>query len=195
MVDDSGRPDILLDKVEIKNSALNALVAINAKLVVKNTMFYSSGKTTVALGLGGDIKFDNCTMFNNGVSGSDASAVLVLSNYAQTSGGTGVNDLDVANFTNCIVYGSDVEKISFSKDDQATFNYSFKNCLLKTGLETQGGFTNCVFNQDPLFENSSNGDFHLRDNSPAIAAGFNNGILTDIYFKPRANFDIGAVAY
>lgn len=195
MVDDSGRPDILLDKVQIKNSAQNALVAINAKLVVRNSMFYSSGSTTVAIGLGGDVKFDNCTMFNNGVSGSDASSTLVLSNYAQTSSGTGVNDLDVGNFTNCIVYGSDVEKMAFSKDDQATFNYAFKNCLLKTELEAQGGFTNCIFNQDPLFESSSDSDFHLRDNSPAIAAGFNNGIMVDLYFRPRASFDIGAIAY
>lgn len=195
MINDAGRPDILLDKVKIKNSALNALVAVNAKLVVKNSMFYNSGNVTVAIGLGGDVNFDNCTMYNNGVSGSNANKVLVLSNYAQTSSGTGVNDLEAANFTNCIIYGADAEKMAFSKDDQAIFNNSFKNCLLKTELVTETTFTDCILNEDPKFENASNGNFNLRENSPCIATGFNNGILQDIYFKTRTHFDIGAVAY
>ena len=83
----------------------------------------------------------------------------------------------------------------FSKDDIAGFNYSFTNCALTSELENEGGFTDCIFNQDPLFEDTSDDDFHLQDSSPCINAGFDNGILEDFYFTPRGNFDIGAVAY
>lgn len=195
MVNDNGRPDILLDKVQIKNSAINALIALNAKLVVTNSMFYNSGKAAVAIGLGGKAAFDNCTIYNNGVSGSEDAFCLQLSNFASTASGQGVSSLEQANFTNCIVYGSGEEQIKLANDPQADFNYSFKNCLAKTLLESEGGFTDCIFNQNPEFVSASENDFHLEDHSPCINAGFNNGILVDVFFNTRPNFDIGAVAY
>lgn len=195
MVNDNGRPDVLLDKVQIKNSAINALVALNAKVVATNCMFYNSGNTTVAIGLGGDLQFDNCTIFNNGVSGSKDNFGLVLSNFAKVASGTGVNELDKADFTNSIVYGSSEEKLGLFRDAQVAFNYSFTNCLLQSLLETEGGFTDCIFNQNPAFESASNGDFSLKENSPCIATGIDNGIFEDIYFMPRTSFDMGAVAY
>ena len=195
MLDDAGRPDILLDKVQIKNSALNALIAINANIVVTNSMFYHSGAQTVAIGLGGNIQFDNCTIYNSGIAGSDEKEALILSNIAQTATGTGVHPLDMAAFTNCIFYGNANEKLSFNKDNQAAFNYAFKNCLIKTEDATNPFFENCIINQNPNFENTSDDNFHLKSNSPCIAAGFNNGLTEDIYFSPRTNNDIGAIAY
>lgn len=196
LIDNTSRPEILLDKVEIKQSSQNAFIAINCKSTVTNSIFYGSGSQTVAIALGGEATFDNCTMFNNGTSGSDDSEALILSNFVQTATGEGgLNHLDKADFTNVIVYGSAEEKLAFSTDDQVDFNYSFTNCLLKSQLESEGGFTNCIFNQDPLFEDTSDDDFHLQDSSPCINAGFDNGILEDFYFTPRGNFDIGAVAY
>jgi hypothetical protein len=196
LIDNTSRPEILLDKVEIKNSSQNAFIAINCKSSVTNSLFYASGSQTVAIALGGEATFDNCTIYNNGTSGSDASEAIILSNFAQTSiGEGGLNHLDKADFTNTIIHGSAEEKLAFSTDDQVDFNYSFTNCLIKSQLESEGGFTDCLFNQDPNFEDTAEDNFHLKDTSPCINAGIDNGILVDIYFTPRGNFDIGAVAY
>ena len=195
MLVDAARPEVILDKVQIKNSALNALIALNADLTVTNSIFYYSGANTVAIALGGKAKFDNCTIYNNGVAGSDDSEGLILSNFVQTSQGTGVHPLESADFTNVLIHGNASEQLIFSEDDLVDFNYNFTNCLLKTELESQGGFTNCLFNQDPLFEDANDANFNLRDNSPCINAGVDNGITEDIYFSPRLSFDIGAVAY
>ncbi len=195
LLDDNGKPDILLDKVRIKNASLNALLAINCKLNVVNSIFYATGQNTVAIALGGKVTFDNCTMYNNGVSGSDDSETLILSNYFKSYKGAGLNHLEQADFTNCIVYGNANEQIIFSKDEQVDFNYQFTNCLLKTQLDTQNGFTNCIINENPNFVNASSGNFYLEDNSPCINTGADNGIYEDIYFNTRSNFDMGAVAY
>lgn len=196
LIDDLSRPDILLDKVEIKNSSQNGFIAINCKSTVTNSLFYGSGSQTVAIALGGEATFDNCTIYNNGTSGSDDSEALILSNFVQTRiGEAGLNHLEKADFTNTIIHGSSEEKLAFSKDIQVDFNYSFTNCLLKSQLESEGGFTDCIFNQNPKFEDTSLDDFHLQDNSPCINAGFDNSILEDFYFSTRTQFDIGAVAY
>lgn len=195
LIDDSGKPDILLDKVIIKNSALNSSLFINSKVKATNCLFYRSGSNTMTIALGGEIEFDNSTIYSTSVSGSDSKESLILSNYLQTNLGAGLNHLTKAAFTNCILYGSNEEQLILSKDDQVDFNLSFTNCLIKTELSVDANYTNCKINQNPSFENSSEGNFFLSDNSPCINAGVDNGIYEDLYFNIRTNFDIGAVAY
>ena len=195
LANNSGRPNILLDKVKIKNSALNDALFINCKTNATNCLFYSAGSNTVAIALGGDIQFDDCTIYSSGVSGSDSKESLILSNFLQISNIGGLNNLGKADFTNCIFYGSNEEQLILSKEEQYDFNYSFTNCLIKSTLESEGGFTNCIFNEDPRFENTSNENFHLKENSPCINSGIDNGIFEDFYFNTRTNFDIGAIAY
>jgi len=195
LIDNTGRPDILLEKVQIKNASRNAIVSINSKIKATNCLFHSTGNHTVAIALGGSVAFDNCTMHTNGTSGSNDSEILVLSNFLQTNKGAGLNHLTNADFTNCIIYANAEEQIVLSQDEQVDFNYSFKNCLLKTQLENQTNFTDCIFNQNPDFVSISDDNFNLESSSPCIATGFNNGILDDLYFNTRTNFDIGAIAY
>jgi len=195
LVDFSGAPNIILDKVIIKNSALNSVLFINSKVRATNCLFYSAGNHNLAIALGGDLEFDNCTFYSAGVSGSDAKESLILSNYLETAKGAGVSNLEKANFTNCILYGSNEEHLIFSNSDLVEFNYRFTNCLIKTKLEDEGGFSDCIFNENPKFENSSNEDFYLKESSPCINAGIDNGLSEDLYFSPRNNFDIGAIAY
>lgn len=195
MLGNGGRPKIVLDKVQIKNSAQNALLVINSDVEATNSLFYNSGNNTIGVALGGKIKMNNCTIHNKGVASSDASASLVLSNYIQTNTGTGVNDLESADFINCIIYGSLEEQLAFSKDEQVNFNYNFEHCALKSERQAENNFTNCIFNQNPLFSDPNFGEFNLQENSPCIGAGKNNGITDDLYFNPRNTLDIGAVAY
>lgn len=193
------RPAISLDKVVIKNSALNALIALNSNLTATNCLFHTAGGNLVALALGGDYQLDNCTFFNTGGFGvSHEEAVLALSNFAQNQNGGAINILERADITNCIVEGSLAEEISLNNLEQASFNYNFKNCLLKTQLDIaeDGNFENCIANENPRFENTSGRNFRLTENSPCIDAGFDNGITEDLDFKTRSfPIDIGAFEF
>jgi predicted outer membrane repeat protein len=52
-----------------------------------------------------------------------------------------------------------------------------------------------LFNQPPAFVDPANGDYHIRVGSPAIDAGVDAGVTTDIDGQPRpagSGFDLGA---
>jgi hypothetical protein len=149
--------------------------------------------------LGGDYEIDNCTFYNAGGQGlSHQNATFALSNFAQNQNGGAVNAMQKANITNTIIYGTLTEEVLLSELPQAAFLYDFKNCLLKTELDISSSarFTNCIANQNPLFENTSDGDFRLRNGSPCIDAGFDNGLSIDLDFATRMlPIDIGCFEF
>lgn len=195
----ASRPEINLDKVVIKKSQQHALIALNSKLTAKNCLFYGAGNHLVVLALGGDYEIDNCTFYNSGGFGlSHQNATLALSNFAQNQNGGAVNALVKADITNTIVYGTLSEEILLSELPQGAFNFEFKNCLLKTELDLSANpkFVNCIANQNPLFENISDSDYRLKNGSPCIDAGFNNGISDDLDFLVRTPpIDIGCFEF
>lgn len=195
----ASRPELNLEKVVIKNSQQHALIALNSKLTAKNCLFYNAGNHLVVLALGGEYEVDNCTFYNSGSAGlAHQDAVLALSNFAQNQNGGAVNALQKANITNTIVFGTLSEELLLSELTQAAFNYQFKNCLIKTELDinSDSRFLNCITNENPFFENITDRDFRLREGSPCIDAGFDNGISDDLDFKARnLPIDIGAFEF
>lgn len=68
--------------------------------------------------------------------------------------------------------------------------------LVKAGFQANGFEAHGLNGQDPLFVNSSLGDFHLQAGSPAIGAGvaLNNLFTTDFYGTSRGSaWDLGAL--
>ncbi|MEZ4928677.1 MAG: hypothetical protein R2777_01510 [Chitinophagales bacterium] len=188
----SNQPQLVLDKVKIKNTSNTALFCLNANVECNNSIFYSAGNGLATLAMGGNYDFTNCTFYGTG-----EQAAVALSNYASNGTQGGYGNLTAANFTNCIIYGSKNDEFSINNDDIADFNFDLKNCLVKTSLNTDTStYTNCIFNQNPQFENTQEGNFHLRDNSPCIATGTNSTYLYDYYCNLHNNpFDIGAILY
>ncbi|MGB1247443.1 MAG: choice-of-anchor Q domain-containing protein [Chitinophagales bacterium] len=194
---DAGRPDITLDKVLIKNTAQNALIGLNAKITAENCIFHSAGNNLVSLVLGGEYDFDNCTLYNSGGLGlSHDEELLAISDIASNGFSGGEGNLDQADFTNCIVYGTLQEEILINNSSNGAFEYQFENCLVKTLANTDTSvYINCVVNDNPQFESTSDRDFHLTENSPCIDAGTNNGVVDDYSFNTRTNQDIGAFEF
>ncbi len=73
------------------------------------------------------------------------------------------------------------------------------NILYQTdGSIDPGDFPNDLVNIDPLFVNPAADDYHIRAGSPAIDAGLNVGVTTDLEGTPRpqgAGYDIGAYEF
>lgn len=207
------RPQVYLRQTIVKNAQNNAVFGFNAYINAENCLFYNSSDYLMKFGLGGEYSFNQCTMYNTGNKVIDhQKEVLILSNfiYDNASNTTVPGDLK-STFTNCVVYGSLKNEVSFNNYDAANLRTNFDNtfsyCLLKSASDTVGMFSNVndhnLFNQDPGFKAPDANDF-----TPADSSGYTspcvdycpNTVGFDIFDKPRTSKhggpnpnDIGAV--
>ena len=205
------RPEVVISNSIIKNSSSNAVYGFNAKITAENSLFYTCGENVVKFGLGGEYSFNQCTMYNTGSRYVEhKNETLLLSNLLTVNNTLYQAPLKTT-FTNCVVYGSLQNEISFNNvtDFNLTdFINDFNYCDVKTKQDTFELFTtahnNMLFNQEPLLKNTEEGNFTPWDStgyfSPLIDFA-STGLSSDLYDKPRpvsktANinkFDVGAV--
>ena len=110
--------------------------------------------------------------------------------------------MDDVYFGNCIIDGNLSTEISFQKNNDGVFNYTFDNCLIKIDpdIDTETpNYINIIKNEIPNFANKKLFDFHLSEESPCNQSGdFNITqtefiLFSDIDGIPRQNPpDIGA---
>ncbi|NNC94611.1 MAG: hypothetical protein HKN92_03545 [Chitinophagales bacterium] len=198
----ASRPVVNINNTIIKNSQVNSIFGFNAEIQAVNCLSYNTNDNLLALGLGGSYEFVNCTFVNTGsVVFDHKNPILLLGNAAEFPNVLLVNDLEKANFQNCIFFGSLDEELSFGKLDDADFIFSFESCMLTTFADTVPEFSsNNIINQNPDFVSISDEDFHLTQFSPAVDAGTNPvvPISTDLDGKTRisgAAIDIGAYEF
>lgn len=209
----AGRPEVSINKSIIKNSLYHAVFGFNAQINSENSIFYASGDYLLNLGLGGVYNFTHCTMFNTGSRFiNHQKEVLLLSNFA-IDGRTNTTYPEklTSLFTNCVLYGSLKNEISFNNYDQSNlrtdFDNKFYSCLLKSNADTVSLFSNVnelpLFNEDPRFK-KANVDFTPSDSagyfSPIIdyaGAGLSNDIFGTVRPVSKTSgsnkYDIGAV--
>ena len=112
----------------------------------------------------------------------------------------------IANFTNCVLWGS--EEDEFVLDTVAGYpaeNVRLNHCLIRTSADyapfVTPHYTNCLVNQDPLFNDFMERDYRPKNGSPVINAGISfpagsSGYADD--YRGRSDslrydgFDIGA---
>src|SRR5574344_1940528 len=119
--------------------------------------------------------FVNCTFANYWSYNSRRSnATLFLQNYYYDANNNLIlRPITECNFYNTIIYGSNEDEIMIDKKEGAEINYLFESCLLltKSVRNEPPMVSNCIFNQDPLFNEPQEGDFRIKTNSPAIGKG------------------------
>jgi hypothetical protein len=171
--------------------------------VAKNSLVNTTGQEALAVVDGGTINITNCTFANYGssaVSHANYGTATILNYYWDgVAGDAPIYATLTATLNNCIVYGSlDSEIICDAPTipSPTTASLILNHCLLKMGSvrESFVNINTCIFNQDPLFKNTSNADFHLMSGSPAIDAG--DSTLTgtgdlDLEDNPWHGGDIG----
>jgi hypothetical protein len=200
-------PFVTIQNTIVKNSQNNALYGFNAKITATNSIFHTAGEYLIKLGLGGDYTFTHCTMVNNGSRYiSHEKESLLLSNFVSDGVSTIYEAKLTTNFTNCVLYGSLENEISFNnyKDpptDLTDFDVAFHYCDVKAKTDTFNMFTthdNVLINQDPQFKNASDGDYTPSDSgsvSPLIDYA-PTGLSPDIFgtMRPqRVRYDVGAI--
>ncbi|MDA0682104.1 MAG: hypothetical protein O2781_02000, partial [Bacteroidetes bacterium] len=157
------------------------------------------GQYAVACNIGGTYNFTHCTFANYwNYSNRNTPSILLNNYYEGADGNIYVRDLKAANFINCIIEGSLSTEVSFQEQELGLFNYTFDHCLIKLdpSINTDNShYQNVILNQAVNFKDGYEGDFHLKENSPAIDAGNSMGNFNDIEGNTRNNPDIGAYEF
>ncbi|MCH9662016.1 MAG: hypothetical protein K0U54_14025 [Bacteroidetes bacterium] len=195
---------LALSNVQIYNSANFGLLARAAIINGENVVINNSGISSLACQFGGIYNFNHSTFANYWTNSFRNFPAVQLDN--------GVEEAPIplveANFTNCIIYGSEQRELGFGKIENTDFNFNFTNSLIK--FEDPNGdfeddpnydfsndilYTNSVLNAEPTFQNVNLNDFNIEQgNSGAEGIGLNGiGLPQDLNGTPRDNTpDAGA---
>ena len=185
--ENKSQPMLTLRNTEIYNTSNFGVFARATNLKGSNLVIGNNGQSSLACTSGGTYNFTHSTFANfwsNGI--REFPAVLVnnfqSSNASNGSGEELVNDLLAANFTNCIVEGNQNIEFLLQKNDQAAFNFNFKNNLLRFfdpggnlindplyDFDDTEKYQDNIFNGEPDFQDVNKNSFLIGDLSDAKA--------------------------
>ncbi len=169
---------LILKNVIVENMTLFGLYSFAYQVVAVNSIFSNCATYTVCL-VGGIYDFRQCTMadywsesvrINPSVRVGNKISFNTLDGVA-----TYVSPLESAYFGNCIIYGALSEELETDgvADPGYAYNFMYDNCLIRTELDITNpdNYQNCIKNEDPLFIDQYQNDYHLDTLSNAIDAG------------------------
>jgi hypothetical protein len=196
----NGEPKLVLEESIVDNCYDAGILGVNTSIDATNCLVSNCGKN-VLLVQGGEYNFRHCTdvaVSNNYL--AHKQPVLAITDFIKE--GDQVTTADIkANFVNCIFWGSNGpvdDEVAVEREGSNDFDVDFTNCIWK--IKTAPAdivAVGMISSDDPMFvkiESAKNEyDFHLSEGSPAIKAGINAGVATDIEENQRQNIpDIGA---
>ncbi len=198
-------PTLTLRSTQIYNSINQNLWATGASIIAENSVLGNAGENSFLGEMGGQYYFAHCTLANYWNNGFRGGTALALNNLDG-------QDLDNADFVNCIVAGTMAIELQLQQDLSSVFNFSFKHCLLQFNDPANSFADNPLYNfgdanlyenvlldQDPDFLLPFEDQFQIGANSSALDAADPNitpPIPADISGVVRdQNPDIGAFEF
>lgn len=138
---------LTINNTQIYNCSVVGILGRFARIDGFNVVINSRTRGVGALACtwGGTYNFTHST-FNNQSSSSTQFAVIIDNYFEEANGNIVAFDLTAANFTNCIIYGSNSRQFILSKEGSKTFNYKFTNCLIKFNN------SDSFYSQNPLYQ-------------------------------------------
>ncbi|RDI07023.1 hypothetical protein [Flavobacterium sp. AG291] len=146
---DDVRPRLTINNSQIYNCTDFGILARHAYINGDNLVANNAGQASVALTQGGDYNFRQCT-FANYFSAFNQ-VPLLINDYTETEDAVLVSNL-VANFDNCILYGSSNLGLSLENKfpQDVTFKTKFNHCLIKV-IDTSN-----QLRSNPLYPSDAN---------------------------------------
>lgn len=203
--------NIVLQNSEIYNNSAYGIWARSSKIEANNLVIGSAGQSSLALTMGGSYNFTHCTFANYWSNSLRQLPAVLVNNYQDFTDENNqevrfVNNLNAANFTNCIFDGTNNFELFLDKVEGSLFNYNVSNSLIKFSPfsdtlinNPEMDFTNTSFYQNnsvngiPNFRNTQNEDFIIGEESDAINKAKTTSFSLDILGVDRSlSPDIGA---
>ena len=200
----NSNPKLELHNTFIYNVEEAGIIGFNASIKATNTIIANSNQYNMILVKGGQYEFTHCTFANYATTSflTRKKPIITMRNYQVVYNAAGQREIiyNTGNFDfrNSIIYGtkSDEIEVDLGNNNSIPLTINFEHCLIKKDTFASN-FQNCIFNQDPLFENRDEYNYSLDStNSPAYQVGMNTNITLDILGNPRSNTpDLGAYEY
>jgi len=209
----STSPTLNIKNTEIYNTSNFGILGRSTKIKGQNLVIANNGQASLACTIGGSYEFVHCTFANYFKDGFRQFPTLLINNFVSSTDNGVVNfitqDLNQANFTNCIIDGSQNIEMILDKKNGSSFNYQFKNNIIKFNdinnnfskdslynFDNQVIFSNNLLNADAKFKDVDTNKYIIGKNSEAINkadANASSQIPFDILGISRLpNPDIGA---
>jgi hypothetical protein len=151
----SFEPALRIENTIIANNSSYGLLAYASNVEAFNCQISDNGVHDLYLFGGGSYRFSQCT-FANYSSGHQAPSIRMSNYYEDLNGNEVLRPMQRADFENCIVYGRVQSELGIEQTEEALFNYSFNNCLLKLkendfDLSNSAHFSANIYNESPNF--------------------------------------------
>lgn len=201
--------DLSLKNVIIQNSIGYGILSFGGTVNAENCLVHDCAAQALAIFQGGNYNITNCDFINyfpKRVSHTDEPTVAVL-NYFPIDNNQVIAGELVANFTNCLIYGSLENELFINKVDKVRYEATFANCVLKHKQDEMPDFTgtdkfdlvDCQLNVDPKFVEYEKQNFRLKEDAPLIDKGKDiPGLINDLdnHIRPQGlAYDIGCYEY
>ena len=149
-------PTLNISNTQIYNSATYGLLARETHIEGHNLVINNSGQSSLALTIGGTYEFSHSTFTNFWAGGFRSFPSVYINNYFLGEDGVVGRDLKQANFTNCIIDGSNSIELELDNEDSAEFNFKFTNNALRFNdfNNNYAGIPEYDFNNVELYENN-----------------------------------------
>lgn len=181
MDSNDGDRTLTLKNVQIYNTVTAGLLARTGHVYGENVVVSNAGQSALSLSLGGTYAFNHSTFANYWANSFRSFPAVQLSNALPISDSEVlVSDLIAAEFTNCIIYGSEQRELGLYQENDAAFNFQFKHCLIKFedpldlfADQPVYDFTNTdhyqqvQINGDPVFQNTNLNNYNISDSDSA----------------------------
>ncbi|WP_316762972.1 hypothetical protein [Pedobacter aquatilis] len=179
-------PKLILTNSIVKNMQVAAYIGYHSELLAFNNVMHNCGNYLIYAIGGGNYNLKQNTFAGFNLNFPRKTAALTFSDYLTTKA---FNNLQL-NLTNNIIWGSLTNELDIQKKSTAIVQSNLFSNLIKT---TNTGYNNNgnMINIDPLFASSSQGNFALLNNSPALKKGLD--LSADVYFNLYLNHDLNNI--
>ncbi|PHR70876.1 MAG: hypothetical protein COA67_07730 [Lutibacter sp.] len=169
-------PTLTIKNTQLYNNSNYGILGREANILGENIVINNSGQASLACIIGGTYNFTHST-FANYWNNSFRNFPTVLINNFFTYIDNGIEiietrDLVEANFTNCIIYGSNNIELILDNVAGSAFNYNFKNNLI--------GFNDFNNNFDGISEYDFSDVVHFQNNIVNETPNFRDPFQNDL---------------
>lgn len=182
-------PDLILNGVRVENMSRTGIIAFTSDLKATNTLVNNCIDFAVGNIAGGNYTYKHCTFANySNFFFREGPVLQVTDNLVLADGQILIDDVNLS-IVNSIIWGDRENEIVLSNEGGANFNSFIESNILRSTEEF--GSDNLI-NQDPLFINPIDYDYHLDSLSPGIDAGINLEVALDLDGQSRDSIpDLG----
>lgn len=161
-----------ISNTQIYNSSNFGILGRATSINGENVVINNSGQSSFAGTFGGKYNFTHSTLVNYwNTSFRQFPSVLINNFLVDADNNVITNNLEEANFNNCIIYGNDNVEFLLENENGSDFNFKFTNCLLRFNNDNLSGTGNYIFTDSDLYENN------LFNGTPDFKLPFENQLI------------------